>query len=176
MGLDISFLRFKRNEYQRYNEDVQKWLDKKPKSASMSNDEFEKLSPEKQAKVEEEIGKWHETRPDTEDYGMEDIGYFRKVNFLVSFFGYEENCEDKEITIEEVTDLLERCREILKHNSKAKAQALLPTQSGFFFGSTDYDKWYFGDVKEVRDWCKGIIASVKDHPTEDYILLMNCWW
>lgn len=26
---------------------------------------------------------------------------------------------------------------------------LLPTQSGFFFGSTDYDQWYLDDVKET---------------------------
>ena len=53
MGLDISFLRFKRNEYERYNEDVEKWRANKPKSAKMSTEKFEKLSPEKQAEIEE---------------------------------------------------------------------------------------------------------------------------
>lgn len=176
MGLDISFFRFKRSEYQRYNNDVANWKASKPECASMGNDEFEKLSPEKQAEVEEEIGKWHKARPDAENYGMEDIGYFRKVNFLVKFFEYENDCEDKEITIDELTDLLERCEEVIKSHSKAKAEALLPTQSGFFFGSTEYNAYYFEDVKAVRDWCKGIIASAEDHPTEDYILLINCWW
>lgn len=29
------------------------------------------------------------------------------------------------------------------------AQALLPTQGGFFFGSTDYNEWYLGDIKNT---------------------------
>jgi len=28
---------------------------------------------------------------------------------------------------------------------------LLPTQSGFFFGGTDYDEWYIKDLKYTRD-------------------------
>ena len=176
MGLDISFFRFKRSEYQRYNDDVANWKASKPESAKLTNDEFYELPSERQAQIQDELAKWHETRPDAENYGMEDIGYFRKVNFLVKFFEYENDCEDKEITIDELTDLMERCEEVIKSNSKAKAEALLPTTSGFFFGSTEYGKWYFEDVKQVRDWCKGIIDSAKDHPTEDYILLINCWW
>ena len=174
MGLDISFLRVKRSRYDAYTKDHEEWQESKPEF--LSDEKYNELSAEKKAEYDKKIQEWYDARPESENYGFEDIGYFRKVNFLVKFFDYEENCEDKEITIEEVTDLLERCKEILKHNSKKKAEALLPTQSGFFFGSTDYDEWYFSDVKEVRDWCKGIIASVKDHPTEDYILLMNCWW
>jgi hypothetical protein len=33
---------------------------------------------------------------------------------------------------------------------------LLPTQSGFFFGSTEFDEWYWQDVKstiEIIDKC-----------------------
>ncbi len=31
------------------------------------------------------------------------------------------------------------------------AEALLPTQDGFFFGSTDYDQWYIEDIKSTID-------------------------
>ena len=31
--------------------------------------------------------------------------------------------------------------------SRSKASKLLPSTSGFFFGSTDYDEWYFGNVQ-----------------------------
>lgn len=30
-----------------------------------------------------------------------------------------------------------------------KAKELLPTQGGFFFGSTDYDQWYMEDIKDT---------------------------
>lgn len=33
----------------------------------------------------------------------------------------------------------------------ALCEELLPTTSGFFFGSTDYDQWYYGDCKETHD-------------------------
>ena len=31
------------------------------------------------------------------------------------------------------------------------AMGLLPTTSGFFFGSTDYDEYYVNDIKETID-------------------------
>ena len=31
------------------------------------------------------------------------------------------------------------------------AAALLPTQGGFFFGSTEYDQWYMADIEETID-------------------------
>jgi hypothetical protein len=34
-------------------------------------------------------------------------------------------------------------------NNTSVAERLLPTQSGFFFGSVDYDEWYLGDLKET---------------------------
>jgi hypothetical protein len=34
-------------------------------------------------------------------------------------------------------------------NNPTVAKRLLPTQSGFFFGGTDYDAWYFEDVKQT---------------------------
>lgn len=32
------------------------------------------------------------------------------------------------------------------------AETLLPTTSGFFFGSQEYDEWYLKDIKDTRDW------------------------
>jgi hypothetical protein len=50
-------------------------------------------------------------------------------------------------------------------NNPTVAQRLLPTQSGFFFGSTDYDQWYFGDLKETLTVLEKELASgnVRDH-------------
>lgn len=39
------------------------------------------------------------------------------------------------------------------------AEELLPTQSGFFFGSTDYDEWYLNDIKETIKICKNALAT-----------------
>lgn len=45
------------------------------------------------------------------------------------------------------------------------ADELLPTQRGFFFGSTDYDQWYYEDVKwtcEELDRILSMLQTVKD--------------
>ncbi len=80
-----------------------------------------------------------------------DLSYFRKVNFLVKFFNdkYPElkNCYPIDITKEDLFDLKNRCEEVLHDHTKA--DKLLPTQDGFFFGSVDYDDDYYKDVQDV---------------------------
>jgi hypothetical protein len=84
------------------------------------------------------------------------IGYFRKVNFLVSFFenlGYNlDNCVPIKIKKEDIVELISLCSQVLKNHDKA--EELLPTHSGFFFGSTEYDDMYFEDVFEVYKYCQ----------------------
>lgn len=62
-----------------------------------------------------------------------EIGYFRKVNFLIPFFESQLGCDK-----EDAEELLRRCSAVLDDHSRAKE--LLPTQEGFFFGNTDYVK------------------------------------
>ena len=76
--------------------------------------------------------------------------YFRKVNFVFHYFDETiKKMHDQWFsfaTAEDIDDLIWRCEQVLKDHNKA--HELLPTQSGFFFGSTDYDDWYFDDVKD----------------------------
>ena len=43
------------------------------------------------------------------------------------------------------------------------AEKLLPTTSGFFFGSTEYDQWYFDDIKRTYEELNKIL---QDFPKE----------
>ena len=52
------------------------------------------------------------------------------------------------------------------------AEVLLPTESGFFFGNTDYVEMYYNDVREVREWAEDTLADVSD----DEEILMYAWW
>ena len=75
--------------------------------------------------------------------------YFRKVNFIFAYFknkGKMRNEWFAFVTKDDVDEIIYCCERVLKDHSNA--YGLLPTQSGFFFGSTDYDKWYFSDVKD----------------------------
>jgi hypothetical protein len=39
------------------------------------------------------------------------------------------------------------------------AQELLPTTSGFFFGSTEYDQWYAEDIKNTIEILRGVMLD-----------------
>ena len=176
MGLDVFFYKCKRSDYNAYNKAIEEWQNEKPQSGKISHEDYEKLSEDEQKKIQQEVSKWYKKQPNTDKYGISEIGYFRKVNFLMAFFNYEGNCEFKEIAKSELEDLVERCNAILtttkKKDRQEKAEDLLPTQSGFFYGSTEYDKYYYDDVKEVRDWASGVLNDLKD----EEIVLMYCWW
>ena len=106
------------------------------------------------------------------------IGYFRKVNFLVKFFeerGFDvENQTPLEISKEQAEELLERCEEVLKDNSKGPE--LLPTLSGFFFGNTDYNSYYYKDVKSVRDYIKETLLPEFDTLKDDESIYFETWF
>lgn len=98
-----------------------------------------------------------------------ELGYFRKVNFLVKFFekkGFDvPNQTPLAIKREDVEELLSKCEEVLQDHSKGPE--LLPTMSGFFFGSIDYDDYYYEDVEAVRDYVKDELLPEFDTLKED---------
>jgi hypothetical protein len=42
---------------------------------------------------------------------------------------------------------LDLCRIVII--DKSKAEQLLPSSSGFFFGNTEYDEWYYNDIQNT---------------------------
>lgn len=96
---------------------------------------------------------------------------FRKVNFLVGFWEsyYDdemENCVIYNIDRLFIETLLETCTEVLADHSKA--EDLLPTREGFFFGNYEYDDEYFGDVEHVLDTCKKLLDDLAIDPTIEH--------
>jgi hypothetical protein len=47
-------------------------------------------------------------------------------------------------------------------DNPALAEELLPTQEGFFFGSTEYDEWYMESVKETHDKLSVLLDKIPD--------------
>lgn len=103
---------------------------------------------------------------------MKEVAYFRKVNFLVKYFQYEENLSLKKLFIPKVQLLLDYCVKVLGDRSEETSKKLLPTQSGFFFGSTEYDQYYYEDVERVYETFKEVLDDLSD----DEDLFMYCWW
>jgi len=82
-------------------------------------------------------------------YIIEEAGYWRKANQIHRWFvdnvqNGVDNCGDYYVGSEKLAELLELCKRVKADHSLA--EELLPSASGFFFGGTEYDEWYFNDI------------------------------
>jgi len=82
-------------------------------------------------------------------YIIEEAGYWRKANQIHRWFVENvqngvDNCGEYYVGSEKLTELLELCKKVEADHSLA--DELLPSASGFFFGGTDYDEWYYNDI------------------------------
>lgn len=89
----------------------------------------------------------------------ESSGYWRKANAIHQWFvdnvqDGEDNCQRSWVSKEKLERLRNECKEVLR--DKSKASEVLPTSSGFFFGDTEYNEYYFKyleDTIEILDNC-----------------------
>ena len=82
-------------------------------------------------------------------YVEEEVGYWRKSNQIHNWFVQNvqngtDDCGTYFVSEEQLEELLELCKRVIENNELA--DELLPSTDGFFFGSTDYDEWYFKDL------------------------------
>lgn len=111
------------------------------------------------------------------DDSLENVGYFRKVNFLHLWVeenlnnGESTNCEFIEIPEDKLDELINSLREVRDDNSLATE--LLPSCSRFFFGSTSYDEWYFADIDEALETFTKIKNTTNFNTQK---ILYYSWW
>ena len=68
----------------------------------------------------------------------------------------------------DLEELLDVCHEVLCNHDLAEAR--LPSTSGFFFGSTEYDGYYFDDIEKTID----IITKVLETTDFETQMLYYC--
>jgi hypothetical protein len=91
-----------------------------------------------------------------------EIGYWRKANAIHKWFvdnvqNGVDDCGDYKVTKEQLIQLRNTCNDVLRDVNLAPE--LLPTQSGFFFGNTNYDEWYFNDLEDTKRILDEIIET-----------------
>jgi len=110
-----------------------------------------------------------------EDSVDTELVYWRKANAIHNFFTslkeQHESCESIEVTKDMLGMLLDRCTMVLEDRSRA--DELLPTTSGFFFGSTQYDEWYFN---KLEDTIRDITPILSDGDIKDGDLYYFGWY
>lgn len=69
---------------------------------------------------------------------------------------------------EEITAPNEDTSELIKYWTIERVKELLPTQGGFFFGSTNYDEWYFEDIKDTVKKLKKVLTDFDENSLVDF--------
>lgn len=126
----------------------------------------------------------------------EEVAYWRKANAVHKWFvenvqGGEDDCNDHEVSREQLQDLVDLCKTVLSTSilidgkiqngqryengewvpiledgktvqDSTSAKILLPTASGFFFGGTDYDQYYVDDLKLTVEQISKVLAEGED--------------
>ena len=91
-----------------------------------------------------------------------EVMYWRKANAIHKWFvdnvqdGVDE-CQETWIDPQKLYELRDVCKAVLA--DRDQAATLLPAQSGFFFGGTDYDEYYFDDVESTLKWLNGLLVK-----------------
>jgi hypothetical protein len=114
---------------------------------------WEHIEETKQYKVEvTKGGEPTNIDPNKVKYIIEEAGYWRKANAIHKWFVDNcqdgvDDCRDAYVGFNNLQALLDLCRIVII--DKSKAEQLLPSTSGFFFGNTEYDEWYYNDIQNT---------------------------
>jgi hypothetical protein len=115
---------------------------------------------------DELVNKLTENFPELGDAKVKEVvaeyGYWRKANAIHKWFVDNvqegvDDCGNYEVDKEQLAQLLAVVEEVLAN--RELADELLPTASGFFFGETKYDEYYFQDLEYTRDIIKRLVDA-----------------
>ena len=116
------------------------------------------------------------TDPSVSIYGA-NVGvtaaYWRKANHIHKWFvanvqNGEDECREHYVGIDKLKELVAVCADVLLHkDDKGYCEDVLPTGSGFFFGSTEYDEWYFAEVEYTHKRLTEIVNLLEEAVKND---------
>lgn len=104
---------------------------------------------------------------------MYQIGYWRKANAIHNWFveycgNGEDKCQEMYVSMKHLDMLQKECEKAIAN--KEQASAILPTKKGCFFGSLEYDDYYFEDIKYTIELVKRVKSFLKKN--KEY----ECWY
>ena len=111
-------------------------------------------------------------KPERVSYITESVAYWRKSNHIHQWFvtncqGGEDQCQESYVErgqLQKLVDICKQVKESLEKSGKNTelAEELLPTQSGFFFGGTEYDQWYVQGLDETINQIEPLLQEEGD--------------
>lgn len=107
------------------------------------------------------------------------VGYWRKANaihnWIISHCAHgDDNCRMVCICQDDAFALLNDCKAVYRDHSLAPK--LLPTQDGFFFGSTEYDEDYFYDIEYTAELLQAVLGFLETKEGKNYDIAYEASW
>ena len=102
---------------------------------------------------------------------VERVGYWRKANQIHNWFVQnvqdgEDDCREHSVSREQFQSLLDDINTVLNSkgtpDEEGAIEDLLPPTSGFFFGSTEIDEWYWTDLEDTKHLIGNILAEMDE--------------
>lgn len=96
---------------------------------------------------------------------IEDVMYWRKANHIHNWFvsncqGGVDECQEARVSLDQLKELSALCKKVVDK----KDPSLMETVQGFFFGSTDYDQYYYDMCTETHEVIEELLKEVEDNP------------
>ena len=106
-----------------------------------------------------------------------DAMYWRKANAIHDWFvrnvqDGEDDCREYWVGHEKLAQLIEQCKKALESHDPEIACEILPPASGFFFGSTEIDEYYWQDLQETVEGLERALTL----PERDYSFFYQSSW
>lgn len=129
------------------------------------------------ADVMEAVGKDRFLQYDESFYIKFTAMYWRKANAIHKWFvdnvqDGNDNCGRYAVYREHLTDLRNLCLKV--QDNPKQASELLPTFDGFFFGSTDYNDYYYDILKETSDRLTELLTKT-DNRDDVFFYYHSSW-
>ena len=87
-------------------------------------------------------------------YIEEEACYWRKANQIHNWFvqnvqNGDDDCNSHDVSFEQIEELLTRCKSVFSNQTIDYAMEVLPVTTGFYFGSYEYDDYYWEEVEDT---------------------------
>lgn len=94
---------------------------------------------------------------------IEDVMYWRKANhihnwFVVNCQGGVDECQESVVTVEQLKELSALCKKVVDD----KDPNLMQTVQGFFFGSQDYDQYYYDECSTTHEVIENLLKEMQE--------------
>ena len=103
---------------------------------------------------------------------VHEIAYWRKANaihgWIINHTGAVDDCTPISLTKQDLYELRELCIKVLDVHTSDYAEEMLPPTSGFFFGSSTVDEWYWEDIKDTIDKLNTALTESVDDAMFEY--------